>query len=122
MAKSTPKTTPAQLKIDFLDEYRRLKTSKAQAARQVGTTFQQVIGWKKTDPIFAEKLELVEEEITDEIEAGIKECALTLKDKKDAVLAIYYHKGRKPQFRDNYKVQIEGQISLAELCKQGAQK
>lgn len=115
------------LKQKFLDHYADVKTSIAKAAKDVDLSFQQVYSWKKKDLEFAENLELIEMMVADEIGAAIKELALSVSSKdatKAAVTAaIYYHKGKKPEFRDNARqVQVSGELSLKEKCKRNTRR
>ena len=120
------KENTAALKEIFLAKYADIGppvNSIAQAAKNSGVTFQQVYAWKKKDPDFAEQLELIEMMIADEIGTRIKERALMLEDKKDATLAIYFHKGKRPEFRDNARqVVISGELSLKDKCKKNAKR
>jgi hypothetical protein len=119
LANAMPKMTPTQI-LDAKVEILRLMAdglakNVTEACKKLNLQPARVHGWAKTDKDFKEMLDAVYEVIADEIETGF----LTGKNDIPKMMML---KGIRPQYRDNYKVDLSTEKveqMLADLKKLG---
>ena len=88
-------------KREFLLSFRKLGTIGA-AAEQVGVNRSTVYGWLNSDDEFVADFDNARESLTDALESSVYFRAF-----KDPILAMFYLKARRAEFKDKLQVDVE---------------
>ena len=88
---------PEAKKLELL-EARTRKLSYTAAAREAGVSRRALFDLRKSDPDFAEAMELAKDEAIETLESSVYERAF-----KDPILAMFVLKGHRPEYNDKYQ-------------------